>query len=405
MQKEFNLKEETKRVLLQNRRNTDGFQYTIPSPKEYPYQWLWDSCFHIIILSHFEIEDAKKELRSLLSRQFENGMIPHIIYWEKHEQLNIDWGVEGTSSLTQPPLLAYALQRILDKDNDQEFLKETYPKLNKYYRHILTRDRRNRHLVGIINPDESGEDNSPRFDIALGLPPRHKFKDNNERRFDLFKKNCECNFDATNCMHNFFWVKDVAFNSYLVENLECLSKLAYTFGDEEDARYFLEEAGLIKDAMKHFMYQDGAYWTVCGPDYQKVMTKTWAMFAPMVAGIVSEADAKKLVEEHLLNEEEFWSVFPVPTTAMDEEAFHVTGSDTLPTWLQPNWRGPVWMATNWFVYRGLRRYRFNKEAEEIKNKSIALLEQSGFREYYNPLTGEGMGAEDFTWGGLALDME
>jgi len=29
----------------------------------------------------------------------------------------------------------------------------------------------------------------------------------------------------------------------------------------------------------------------------------------------------------------------------------------------------------------------------------------GFREYYNPFTGEGMGARGFTWGGLVLDME
>ena len=171
----FNLKEETQKILLQNRRNLDGVQYTVPSPEAYPYQWLWDSCFHIIILSHFDSNGAKEEFRSLLSKQFENGMIPHIIYWEKHEKLNVDWGVENTSSLTQPPLLAYALQCILKRDNDQAFLKEIYPKLSKYYRYLLTRDPRQHHLVGIINPDESGEDNSPRGaveragDLATGI--------------------------------------------------------------------------------------------------------------------------------------------------------------------------------------------------------------------------------------------
>jgi len=35
----------------------------------------------------------------------------------------------------------------------------------------------------------------------------------------------------------------------------------------------------------------------------------------------------------------------------------------------------------------------------------ALIEQSGLCEYYNPLTGEGYGAEEFTWSGLLIDMD
>ena len=35
---------------------------------------------------------------------------------------------------------------------------------------------------------------------------------------------------------------------------------------------------------------------------------------------------------------------------------------------------------------------------------LKLIEKSGFREYYNPFSGEGYGAEDFTWAGLILDM-
>lgn len=33
-----------------------------------------------------------------------------------------------------------------------------------------------------------------------------------------------------------------------------------------------------------------------------------------------------------------------------------------------------------------------------------LIGKSGFREYYNPFTGEGYGAHDFTWSGLVADM-
>ncbi|HEY4498685.1 MAG TPA: hypothetical protein VJH94_01330 [Candidatus Paceibacterota bacterium] len=400
----FNLKDDTLKVLMRNRRHAGEFQYTVPSPDTYPYQWLWDSCFHAIILTRFRVEDAKKELRSLVSKQFENGLIPHVIYWEKHTVVNIDWGVSGTSALTQPPLIAYAAWRIYAQDGDKQFLQELYPHLNRFYRYLLTRDPHGHHLVGIINPDESGEDNSPRFDAALGLPPRHKRPENNAKRFDLFEKNKTCAFDAIHCMREFFWVKDVPMSAYLVENLTHLARIARELGDEENEAYMTGQAHLMSEAMKQHLLEDGIFWSVYGGDYTKIKVKTWAMFAPLVAGIASAEDAKNLVEHHFKNKDEFFCAYPIPTTAKDEEAYSSV-EDEGPAWLHPNWRGPVWMASNWFVFRGLIRYGFREEAALIKQKSIELLEKSGFREYFHPDTGEGMGAHDFTWGGLALDMD
>jgi glycogen debranching enzyme len=68
------------------------------------------------------------------------------------------------------------------------------------------------------------------------------------------------------------------------------------------------------------------------------------------------------------------------------------------------WRGPSWMAPNWFIYRGLIRYGMVEDAARVLERSMRLLEKSGFREYFNPVTGEGLGAEGFTWGGLVVDM-
>src|SRR3990167_10817091 len=106
-------------LLLNNRRKAKNFQYTVPSPDTYPYQWLWDSCFQAIILTHFNVTDAKKEILSLISAQFDNGMIPHMVYWKPQDIKDyelIKWGKEGTSSLTQPPMVAYAAWEIFQKD-------------------------------------------------------------------------------------------------------------------------------------------------------------------------------------------------------------------------------------------------------------------------------------------------
>lgn len=382
-------------VLLKNRRETDGYQYTVPSPSTYPYQWLWDSCFHAIVLAHFNIEDAKKEIRSVLVHQFDNGMIPHMVYWVPGELINIKWGKERTSSITQPPIIAQAVWEIYERDRDEAFLKEVYPKLYHFYRFLMTdRDPRRNNLIGIINPDESGEDNSSRFDIPLGLPPKHSLDENFQSRLKLVHQLESCNFDAPFCMKKFFWVKDVPFNAIMVKNLNILSKIAAHAGHPEDAAIFAADAKVIAEAMRSRMLEDGIYWPAYGEEYVKMKVKTWAIFSPIIAGLLSKDETQCLIDDHLLNKAEFGAPFLIPTVAQDEPSFDAQGF----------WRGPTWIATNWFIYRGLIDGGFIDIATRILESSAALLEQSGFREYFDPMTGAGLGAQEFTWGSLIVDM-
>jgi len=163
-------------LLKRNRRKSGGFSYTVPSPDTYPYQWLWDSCFHAIALSALgETEYAKAEIRALVSKQFENGLIPHLIYWEKPPhaakgKLDIAWGRDGTSSITQPPLIAYAVWRIFERDADTVFLERVYPALFHYYQYLLhERDPHARHLIGIITTTSEGVTTADRELRALTL--------------------------------------------------------------------------------------------------------------------------------------------------------------------------------------------------------------------------------------------
>src|SRR3989337_450634 len=144
------LKTKVYEIMLANRRHKGEHQYTLPSPDSYPYQRLWDSCFHAIILTHYNTEDAKKELLSLVAKQFTNGMIPHMNYWQEPEKTTfpkIDWGKEDSSSITQPPLLAYAAWQIYQKDQDLEFLSNIYGHIKRFYDYLLKeRDPRGHHF-------------------------------------------------------------------------------------------------------------------------------------------------------------------------------------------------------------------------------------------------------------------
>lgn len=392
------LKEAVHALYKANRRHTpEGYQYTVPSPDTYPYQWLWDSCFHMIVLAKLEPEAAMAEMKALLARQFDDGMIPHMIFWDPliTRPYNIGWGKDGVSSITQPPLLAYAAWEIYKQTNDVSFLKEIFPGMVRFYKYLINyRDPRDNHLVSIINPDESGEDNSPRFDIPMNLKSDISFFGHMYERHKLMDKNRTCNFDVEYCTRNHFWVKDVPFNAILVRNLEILGHIASLLEDAEVENFASLHHGLIKDAMREMLFEDGVYWSAWGPDHSLLKVATWSHFAPLFAGLYSKEEAEFVVKTHLNNPETFRSSFGVRTVSKKEESYRPRGF----------WRGPVWFAPQWFIYHGLLSYGFSEEAEWIRDTTHALVQRNGFREYFNPETGKAYGAHNFTWGGLVLDM-
>lgn len=69
------------------------------------------------------------------------------------------------------------------------------------------------------------------------------------------------------------------------------------------------------------------------------------------------------------------------------------------------WQGPTWVNTNWLIIDGLQRMGFTKEAEQLKSKTISMIDERGIWEYYNPLDGHGLGDPDFSWtAALAIDL-
>lgn len=397
----MDIESEAKELLRRNRRTTGEHQYTVPSIEHYPYQWLWDSCFHAIILAQYDPEAARLEIQSLLSRQLDDGMVPHIIYWEPGTLHIFKWGVEGTSSLTQPPMIAYAAWEIHRRFPDDTFLQSIYEQLLKYYRFVVEkRDPQDEHLAGIINPDESGEDNSPRFDPIFGIPADISHDDHHKLREMLVGENTASNFDVGYLSREgTFWVKDVPFNVVLVENLRALAHIASFLKHEEGEHFANQNAELIAEAMRAKLFDGRIYRSVYGLDHKPLLADTWSKFAPLFAGLYSKDEAQRLVKEDLFDESTFWAPYGMRTVSKREESYRAEGFVN-----KFSWRGPTWIAPHWFVYHGLQRYGYAEEAALIRQKSIDLIEKSGFRECFNPETGEGEGAHGFTWGALILDM-
>jgi hypothetical protein len=68
--------------------------YTAPNNTVYPWQWLWDSCFHSVVwLELGESERAVREVAHALSAQDDTtGFVPHMNYERGPDTHAAFWG-------------------------------------------------------------------------------------------------------------------------------------------------------------------------------------------------------------------------------------------------------------------------------------------------------------------------
>ena len=140
------------------------------------------------------------------------------------------------------------------------------------------------------------------------------------------------------------------------------------------------------------MIVDGLPYDLEGIEESPILQANAGQFVTLFGGLPTYEQAQHLV--HQLKETNFWTAFPVSNTPTDSPEYAP----------QHYWRGNVWPCLNWLIYQGLRRYSFDDIADELAAHSFALLEQSGFWEYYHPETGQGLGGQEFSWAAVMLDM-
>ena len=62
------------------------------------------------------------------------------------------------------------------------------------------------------------------------------------------------------------------------------------------------------------------------------------------------------------------------------------------------------MNTAWLLVPPLRALGYERRADEIVSSLAGAAARDGLREYYDPLTGRGLGAKGFGWSALLLDL-
>ena len=404
------LEEGARNILLTNLRrgvadwNGKEFSFVVPSLRGYPFQWFWDSCFHAIALTHLDLEQAKAELRTLMSGALPNGFISHITFWEMDKQPDfLSRNIVGMtspnySSTMQPPIIAYAVERVYQATGDEAFRDEALPILTAFYRWLrANRDPDDDGLIAVIQPEEAGTDCSPKYDEALGLEEL-----TNQGFITALRKVYAAyepmrGDDRRILAADVFHFEDVLVNSIYAFGMRSLARL---LGDSPEAAEFQREADRTLEALlaKCWDEEAGAFFDLSGVAENPVRVVTISSLMPLILDDLPRPIVERLVDRWVTSTDDFWLPYPLPS---------VPASD--PKFMPGNprgfiWRGPTWINTNWFLSHGLRRHGYSELADTIVAKSLEAIEMSGYREYYHPYTAEGLGARDFGWSTLALDL-
>ena len=383
------------------------FDFTCPSSVTYPFQWFWDSCFHAIALSHIDLAKAEAEIKSLLKNQHDDGFVSHVTFWQRDsfEEMVSTYAIAFRSKYLsdemQPPLLAEAVQAVAQRGRGAEFINEVLPSVRKFYEWLHNvRNPFDDGLIRVVQPDETGLDHSPKWDELMNIQDEeHDSWDRGWHSicdpYDKFNRDPKKMIAL-----NHFVVADVMVNVIYIENLKVLAELCLQVKDEAGAAIYIARAAKARDSLEELCWDetDGLYYDVNGKENQKLRVNTFTSLMPLLLADLAPKKVEALMA-HLLNPEEYWAEFPIPSTAMNHPTYRpeTVGGNLV-------WRGPTWINSNWYLARGLMRHGRVDLARVIANQSILAMRKSGVREYYNPQNASGRGAPDFSWSTILLDL-
>ncbi|WP_224447697.1 amylo-alpha-1,6-glucosidase [Haloprofundus salilacus] len=385
--------------------------YTVPSATLYPFQWNWDSAFIALGLAGVEPEAAKAELETLCAATWENGLLPHIVFHTDAEGYfpgPKEWGVDveevATSGITQPPMVVPAARRVYETTGDDEFLERVYPALERHLEWWIRERSFDRKVVYVRHPWETGMDDSPAWTDPLeAFDPGAVEYEREDRKSDdladqrptdwdydryvaLVRAARAADWDEFDLRESCpFLVEDALTNAIFVRACDDFAVLSAARGDDAAAAMWREQAEQSREAIRDRLWDDELGTFV---SYDRVGDRK--LRANSVAGLASlfgEIPTNERFERHrrTLRKEFLAFEFAAPSyvgDAFDPDRY---------------WRGPVWINTNWLVADGLRRYGATDLADRIDRDSRRLVEREGFREYFNPETGEGRGSDRFSW--------
>ncbi len=396
-------------------RANDIGNYTVPTHGLYPFQWNWDSCLTALGQAHFDEARAWTEIDTLFANQWEDGMVPHIVFHKQDDGYFPGpevWRTNRptpTSGITQPPVAGFAVRRLFERAKDRSLAEERaralLPRIHAWHEWFFRcRDPQGSGLVAILHPWESGRDNAIDWDAALERVPTdgvmpftrrdllHADPDHRptqaqyERYIALVQLFRGLGWKNETLHHaSPFKVVDPGFNAILFRSCADLADLADELGEPTIATSARARATTGVEALEG-LWSDECRQYLC---FDRSIGER--IDSHSVGGLLS-------------------AFAPIPAQRAADIAARIQELANVASFLVPShdptdhrydgrryWRGPTWLIVNYMIADGLSTARQKTVAERIVADSLRLIEESGFAEYYDPQTGEPCGGGRFTW--------
>lgn len=327
----------------------DRGDHTAPLPSA-GAQRNWESCVAALGLAQFDEDRAWTEIETLLGGQGPDGMVPHTL---------VHGGRAGPPAgseepgLTHPPLATSVVRHLFERYGVQRSrprLRVLAPKLLAWHRWFgAARDPEGTGLAAIVDPRESGMEGSPVWDAAQAP----------------------------------FRIADIGFNAILQRANRDLRFLL----DMVDDRAGMAEVDRMIARTRAALE---TCWDRSDGLYHSRDTRTGqGIGMPGIGGLLPLYADPTLANLH--------PELPARLGRwLDQAAIAVPSFEPGRPEFDPRhpWRGPISPALNWMLHDGLRRAGRQDLAARIRRDSMAVVERSGFREYFDPITGEGLGGAD-----------
>lgn len=315
-----------------------------PSPRTYQGVWNWDSAFHTLAMSYFNIEIAHDQMKILFDFQKPNGQIADVIYANG----------KAVFRFTKPPVLAWAIMRSDMIHPDLSFLKYAYPHLKSNLAWWES-NRFDGTLFGYkVHKMESGWDNTVRFD------------------FPHLIQNCY----AVDC------------NCFMADFYQAMIYIADKLKRPEEAKLYTNKREKLIRKINSILFseKDKSY---CDYDFKlKRFTHRLspASFMPLFCLAADKEKAQCMIEK--AKDSNYF--YPgIPTISYNNKRYNAS----------KYWRGPCWLNTAYFTIQGIRNYGDLALADELTDTVLNFCSQNKdyIYEYYDSKTGKGLGAKDFGW--------
>ncbi|MEJ6398869.1 MGH1-like glycoside hydrolase domain-containing protein [Yoonia sp. 208BN28-4] len=379
--------------------------YTLPTHGLYPYQWNWDSAFAAWGFTTFDPDRGWTELETLMSGQWDDGMLPHILFHRSDPSYFPGpdvWKGRGpiaSSGISQPPVAATFMAKMLAMDPSGEpRARAMWPKLNAWHRWFMEW-RLDDGAVCVTHPWEAGRDNAPDWDGAMKAinaddvgeytrrdtghvdPAMRPTKYDYDRYLKLVQLGVSVDWDQAKLREiNPFRVADPTMTFTLLRAQRDMLAMGQRFSED-----VAEIEGWITTL------EQGAQ-TLWNPDIDGYDSRD--VNAGSFNGVLSNASAlcwyAGIKDDRAL---------PAIERMVNAVTYSLASFDPDAEGFEPlrYWRGPTWPIMNYLVGSGMEEQGVDALGARIRDDTARLMELNGFAEYYHPIDGTPAGGGTFTW--------